>query len=452
MGPIEELLQRMEANSDNAAIIYEGKTFLYRDLLDLKGDADEALREMGVAPGDVVALCADYSPASMAVLLALIANRNIVVPISIGLETGGDQYLAIADPDFIIEVDEMAFQVVSRQRQSGGHELITQLVGESAPGLILFTSGTTGMPKAVLHDLDKLMSKFVDADKRYTTLCFLMFDHIGGVDTYFYALFSGGLAVFPSTRDPGYVCGLIEAHAVEVLPVSPTFLNLVLLSGAHRESDLSSLKIITFGAEKMSDSLLKRVQQEFSSARLVQKYGITEIGSPSSKTHPEDASLIRVFNDRVETRVLDGNLHVRTATAMVGYLNADSPFTDDGWFITGDAAEVHGDYIKILGRTSDVINVGGEKVFPAEVESVILEMESIAEVSVFGEENPIIGQMVCATVRLASTEETDNIVAGLKAYCAERLEKHKVPAKVYVSEEKLHSDRYKKMAGPAMES
>ena len=451
MGPIEELLRRMESNSDDAAIIYKDKAFLYQDLLDLKTAADEALRDRGVAPGDVVALCGDYSPTSMAVLLSLIANRNIVVPISIGLDTGGEHYLSISDPDFIIEIDDISVNVRKAQRNSDKNKLITQLAEKSTPGLVLFTSGTTGTPKAVLHDLDKLMSKFLDADKKYTTLCFLMFDHIGGVDTYFYALFSGGLAVFPSSRDPGYVCGLIETHAVEVLPVSPTFLNLVLLSGAHRESDLSSLEIITFGAEKMSDSLLARVEQEFSSTRLVQKYGITEIGSPASKTHPEDASLIKIGNDQVEARVLDGILHVRTATAMLGYLNADSPFTEDGWFNTGDAAEVDGEYIRILGRESDLINVGGEKVFPAEVESVIQEIEHIAEVAVFGEENPIIGQMVCARVRLARSQDWDEVVAGLKAHCANKLEKYKVPVKVYHSEEKLHSDRYKKVAGSASE-
>jgi acyl-coenzyme A synthetase/AMP-(fatty) acid ligase len=440
----------MEGNSDNAAIIYEEEVFLYRDLLNLKTDADNALRAKGVAAGDVVALCADYSPASMAVLLSLIANRNIVVPISISLDKGGDQYLAISNPDFIVEVDQLSFRVSREENKPEKNKLIAQLGEESAPGLVLFTSGTTGIPKAVLHDLNKLMSKFIEADKKYTTLCFLMFDHIGGVDTYFYALFSGGLAVFPRSRDPGYVCELIETHAVEVLPVSPTFLNLILLSGAHREFDMSSLQIITFGSEKISDSLLARAEQGFSSARLVQKYGITEIGSPSSKTHPQDASLIKVVSDSVETRVVNGILYIRAATAMVGYLNAESPFTEDGWFNTGDAAEVHGDYIKILGRKSDLINVGGEKVFPAEIESVILEVENIAEVIVFGEENPIIGQMVCARVRLVEARDSDNVVLRLKAYCAERLEKHKVPVRIHISEDKLHSNRYKKVAGSAV--
>lgn len=70
---------------------------------------------------------------------------------------------------------------------------------------------------------------------------------------------------------------------------------------------------------------------------------------------------------------------------MLGYLNAPSPFTDDGWFITGDSVEVNGEYLKILGRKSELINVGGEKVYPQEVENIILELGNVREVTVYGE-------------------------------------------------------------------
>ena len=143
MGPIEELLRRMDRNSDDAAIIYKDKAFLYQDLLNLKAAADEALRDKGVAPGDVVALCGDYSPTSMAVLLSLIANRNIVVPISIALDTGGEHYLSISDPDFIVEIDDISVNVRKAQRRSDKNKLITQLAEKSTPGLVLFTSLVT---------------------------------------------------------------------------------------------------------------------------------------------------------------------------------------------------------------------------------------------------------------------------------------------------------------------
>ena len=95
--------------------------------------------------------------------------------------------------------------------------------------------------------------------KKFTTLCFLMFDHIAGVDTYFYSLFSGGTAVFPTSRNTGYICRLIEKYKIEVLPTSPTFLNLLLLSEDYKKYNLSSLKVITFGSEKISDHILNNI-------------------------------------------------------------------------------------------------------------------------------------------------------------------------------------------------
>ena len=94
--------------------------------------------------------------------------------------------------------------------------------------------------------------------------------------------------------------------------------------------------------------------------------------------------------------MVDGLLEIKAQSAMLGYLNAPSPFTEDGWFITGDAVEVDGEYFRILGRQSEMINVGGEKVYPAEVESVLQLMDGVEEVMVNGEENAITGQIVRA--------------------------------------------------------
>src|ERR1700739_2689360 len=105
---------------------------------------------------------------------------------------------------------------------------------------------------------------------------------------------------------------------------------------------------------------------------------------------------------------------------MLGYRNAASPFTEDGWFMTGDSVEVDGEYLKILGRKSELINVGGEKVFPCEVESVIQEFDNVAEVAVDGEKNPLVGNIVCARIRLRIADEQDDFVGRLKRYCRER--------------------------------
>ena len=129
---------------------------------------------------------------------------------------------------------------------------------------------------------------------------------------------------------------------------------------------------------------------------------------------------------------------------MLGYLNAPSPFTEDGWFMTGDQVEVDGEYFKILGRKSEIINVGGEKVYPAEVESVIQEIDSVAEVTVYGEKNPIMGNVVCAKVRLKQVVDKKEFIFKLKLFCKNRLQSFKIPVKVIIEETVQYNERFKK--------
>jgi long-chain acyl-CoA synthetase len=129
----------------------------------------------------------------------------------------------------------------------------------------------------------------------------------------------------------------------------------------------------------------------------------------------------------------------------VGYLNAPSPFTPDGWFKTGDAVDVDGEYVRIRGRRSEIINVGGEKVNPAEVESVIQELDVVHEVVVYGEPNAIVGHIVCAKVSLVGSPDQRTVVRQIKMHCRDRLQAYKVPVRISIVEEKLHTDRAKKM-------
>ena len=117
----------------------------------------------------------------------------------------------------------------------------------------------------------------------------------------------------------------------------------------------------------------------------------------------------------------------------------------DGWLDTGDMVEVDGEWMKILGRESDIINVGGQKVYPSEVESVLLEIENISDVSVYGTHNPIMGHVVAARINLCVDEPAKEVKNRIRRYCKGRLESFKIPAVVEVTEQKLVSDRFKKV-------
>jgi long-chain acyl-CoA synthetase len=113
--------------------------------------------------------------------------------------------------------------------------------------------------------------------------------------------------------------------------------------------------------------------------------------------------------------------------------------------VTGDVVEQDGEYLRFLGRDSDLINVGGEKVYPAEVEGVIESMEDVAEAIVYGEPNGLVGNVVCATVKpVAPPLDGAQLAVQVKRFCRERLERFKVPVKVRIADEHQFGSRYKK--------
>jgi acyl-CoA synthetase (AMP-forming)/AMP-acid ligase II len=130
---------------------------------------------------------------------------------------------------------------------------------------------------------------------------------------------------------------------------------------------------------------------------------------------------------------------------MLGYLNAPSPFTEDGWFRTGDAVEVDGEYFRILGRRSEIINVGGEKVFPAEVETLLETMPGVEEAVVAAQPSAITGQVVVARVKLSAEESLSAFRTRMRQYCRDRLAPFKIPQKVILVDQPMHGDRFKKL-------
>jgi acyl-coenzyme A synthetase/AMP-(fatty) acid ligase len=145
----------------------------------------------------------------------------------------------------------------------------------------------------------------------------------------------------------------------------------------------------------------------------------------------------------MEMKVINGVLHLRSESTILGYLNAPSPVDVDGWYCTGDLVEVDGDWIRFRGRSSDQINVGGEKVAPSEVEQVLLELDFILEAAVSGEPNPIVGQVVAARVLLATAMDERDAVRRIRVHCRSRLAPHMIPVTVHCVTASLSTSRQK---------
>lgn len=445
MNAIDWLVDRMSGFGDRDAIMWRDQATTFSDLRAQIDSAAEQLAAGGVAAGSIVALEGDYSPWACALLLALAQRRTVVVPLASATPAERTAFQRIAEVAIVVNLsDPVSFHRLGSAEAT--NSVMREFRLRDHPGLVLFSSGSTGQPKAILHDLVQFVEKFQRPRPALRTLAFLLLDHIGGLNTLFHTLANGGTVVVLEARDPTSVCAAIERHHVELLPTSPTFLNLLLVSREHERFDLSSLKLVTYGTEVMPESLLTRLHHALPHVELRQTYGLSEVGILRAKSLASDSTWVKVGGEGFETKIVDGTLRIRARTSMVGYLNYPCPFDNEHWFDTGDLVEVKGEYVRFLGRQSSTINVGGQKLHPAEVENILLEMEEIQEVVVYGEQNPLMGQVVAARVRLAADLPGPELRRRIRSYCRDRLAAFKVPTRVIVVGEPLHNVRFKKFA------
>lgn len=441
---VDFLLDKMAEQQHKPAVAVGNQRISFAQLSEKFTSWQKWLKQQDVHPGAVVTLKGDYSVNTISLFLALAENRNIIVPLSSDSKPQYQEFSDIAQPEYDISFKDEQPLLINIP-QSNTHSLYRQLQNQNTPGLVLFSSGSTGKSKAILHNLALLLNKFKTPRNSLRTLVFLQIDHIGGINTLLYILANGGTAVVPSSRSPVDICAAIETHRVEVLPTSPTFLNLLLLSGATESKDLSSLNLITYGTEPMPKSTLAAVRKRFPATRLLQTYGLSEVGILRSKSKDSSSLWVKVGGKEFKIKVVDGKLWIKSESAMLGYLNAPSPFDADGFLDTGDMVEQQGEWLKILGRQSEIINVGGEKVYPAEVESIILDMPEVDDVVVFGQANSITGMLVAADVKLVTEEPLSTFKVKLRQHCLGKLTPYKVPNKITLINDYTHNARFKRM-------
>jgi acyl-coenzyme A synthetase/AMP-(fatty) acid ligase len=445
MSSAQFLLDRLRMAPDRTAIIWRGRDYDGGWVVQEVERIRNLLTAQGIGAGSVVVLRGDYSPSTAACLLALVDLDAIVAPLLPATLEKAPSLVDIVNPAFLVDAAPEGTITVESRPQAPLHELVRAFEEGGVPGLILFTSGSSGRPKGVVHDFRRLLVKFHEPRPALRTLNFLLFDHWGGLNTLLHCLASGSPVVLPENRAPHYICELLERHAVELLPASPTFLNLLLLSKAYEGRDFSHLRLITYGSEPMPAATLAGLRAVFPGVELKQTYGLIELGVLRAKSLSSDSLWVKVGGSGYDLRVVDGILQIKADSAMLGYLNAPSPFTEDGYFITGDRVELSGDYMRFLGRESEIINVGGQKVFPAEVETVLLECGLVRDAAVHGERHPITGSIVVAMVELREPSDEAEARRVIKRFCAERLEAFKVPVKIRFVEEGVQGDRLKRV-------
>lgn len=437
---IDFIIENMRGYGERLAVVTGGKEYTYADLLCEYEKAVAFLSEMQIPQNSVVALRGEFAPNTIGMMLALVALGAVYVPIATAVKSP-EEYIRIAEVQYYID----GGRVTHTKNEMPSHPILRQLVAQKEPGLVLFSSGTTGEPKAAVHSLVPLLEKYRKGGKAFRSVAFLLFDHIGGFNTVMYSLAAGGMLATVRSRTPEEIAALIQKYRLELLPTSPSFINMLLFSRIHEKYDLSSLKIISYGTEPMPLATLQAIHAVLPDVRLKQTYGLSEVGIIRTKSEADDSLWLKVGgDDEHQIKIVDGILYIKSKMSMLGYLNAPSPFDADGWMNTRDRVEQKGEYIRILGRESELINVGGEKVFPEEVENVLLQVPGVQDAVASGEKNPILGTIVTCRIAVAEGTDTAALRKAIQKHCLENLEKFKRPVKITFETHTFNSERFKR--------
>jgi acyl-CoA synthetase (AMP-forming)/AMP-acid ligase II len=346
-------------------------------------------------------------------------------------------------------------EVVVLRGEAGRHTPYASLFAEPAtPALpvldpdavrmILYTSGTTGRPKGVLHTHNSIHALIRQIGEHWlvdTGDTFLVpspIAHIGGsIYAFECPLLLGTTAVLMERWDPDAAVGLMQAERCTHMAGATPFLEGLLTAAEGHGTRLPDLKVFICGGASVSPSLIRRAAAYFDSAVVSRVYGSTEVpvttvGSP---TDPDHAAETDGHAGIADIKLVDGEIRARGPQMLVGYLHPEDEtesFDEDGYFRTGDLGRwLDDEYLVVTGRAKDIIIRNGENISPKEVEDILVGHPGIAEVAVVGLPDERTGERACAVI--VASDQSPPDVAGLRDLLVDHgVAKFKVPEQVVV--------------------
>jgi acyl-CoA synthetase (AMP-forming)/AMP-acid ligase II len=303
------------------------------------------------------------------------------------------------------------------------------------------TSGTSGTPKLVAHRLASLtrtikVAGFGPNGWRWG----MLFDmaRFAGIQVFLQGVLGGGGVVLPNPTAPlGEQVGTLVRQNCSAVSATPTMWRKLLMT---TESNLLQLRQVTLGGEIADNSVLSALAARFRNARIVHIYASTEAGAAFSVVDGQAGFPASYLDDPprgIRLRLFDRRLAVHNEAVLPEYVGEGSRFAEeDGFIDTGDVVERMGDRIYFRGRENGAINVGGNKVFPEEVEQLLLAHPLVASARVYAKASPITGQLVAAEIVQVGgpIDDSQPLVADLRAWCRETLPPWQVPVFIKVVE------------------
>ena len=474
---------------DRPAVIFDGQTISFEQLAERVNRLANGLSNMGVGTGDRVATMQVNTNQCIEAYFAAAQLDAIYVPINFRAKTDElAQMLEIAQPSLLL-LGERYLPLVPEGpmsskgiiildgETSGNNKNYEELLEVSPPDqmhfpeagdedttVIMFTAGTTGVPKGVMLTHDSFSSYLLatvepaDPDVEESNLITVPFYHIAGLQAALAAVYGGRTLVVMRQFEPVEWLRLVQDNRANRAMLVPTMLKHLMEHPDFSHYDLSSLSVITYGAAPMPLEVIREAITKFPSSRFINAFGQTETASTITMLPPDDhvlegsseeidAKLKRLTSigkplDDVEVTIVDeegqpvaegetGEIVARGSRMMAGYWQEESATRDTirgGWIYTGDLGYQDQDgYIFLSGRAKDFIKRGGEMISPEEVEQVLRSHPEIDDAAVIGVPDVEWGEEVRALVVSRSDQVDEGLIIE---FCRDKMAGFKRPRSV----------------------
>ena len=440
-------LEQLSSIHHLPALICLEKTITYGDYVTIVQQTASNLIRLGVRPGKRVALLGHNSSQYVMTLLAIIQAGAIACPLSPRLPDdavkqclgqiacrhlvlfNGMQVQDAPNSVSLIPADELVVPT-----QSSGSTLAEFTSGQQAT--ILFTSGSSGKPKAVMHSFGNHYYSAVGANKNiafgpdHRWLLSLPLYHVGGIGILFRAVLGGGAIIIPEQQDD--LVEIAQRFGATHFSLVPTQLHRILRGNKELDRIAGDLKAVLVGGGSMSPALIEEATKQ--KLPLFTSYGLTEMASQVTTTNVSDnpqklPTAGRLLTHRNLKTTDDGEILVRGETLFLGYVVGDKvqPSVDsDGWFATGDMGQLDDDgYLTVTGRRDNMFVSGGENIHPEEIEDAVRLLNNVSDVVVVAVADSEFGQRPVAFVRLETGHDLDG--NRMITYLRKRLAGFKLP-------------------------
>lgn len=477
------LLRRSILNPERTALIFEDETQTYAEFGKRVRQQASLLRKSGVCVGDRVAFLGFNQPAFLESFYAATAIGAVFVPLNFRLTAEELTFIINDAGAHTLIVDDACEAVIQPARENlccreyfscessidgwrplleerANTELLEEIVqmGQHDVAIIMYTSGTTGLPKGAMLTHGNLMWNNINASLAYggsrddVFLTVAPLFHIGGLNVNTLHSFTlGATLVLMRAFDPGAVLEAFDKHKVTQMFGAPAMFLFMSQHPSFDSTDFSHVDTFVCGAAPPPESLLTLYSDR--GVNFCQGYGLTETAPFSSFLTPEwaisklgsagqpplfsDLKIVGTSNETLDAHD-KGEICIKGPNIMKGYWNRPEATAEaidaEGWFHSGDVGYIDDDgFLFICDRLKDMVITGGENVYPAEVESVLYKHESIAEVAVIGLPDEKWGEAVTAVAALNPGMELT--LEDLRSFAETQLAKYKLPLRLHIIDE-----------------